>query len=103
MTGVELSVSSHVRVDPAQRTSLPRLWAVGDCAVRESEVHGTVVGGHWDAALNDPARAAASILGQEIPTEPAPYVFSNQLGHNIALVGAPPRNIVAELVGKDIE
>jgi len=99
MTGVELSVSSHVRVDAAQRTSLPGLWAVGDCAVRESEVHGTVVGGHWDAALNDPARAAASILGQEIPAEPAPYVFSNQLGHNIALVGAPQRGTRWELRG----
>lgn len=88
-TGVKLSVSNHVWVDSAQRTSLPGLWAVGDCAIRESDVHGTVVGGHWDAALNDPARAAASILGQEIPAEPAPYVFSNQLGRNIALVGSP--------------
>src|SRR5690625_3718181 len=88
-TGVDLSVSNHVWVDSAQRTSLPGLWAVGDCAIRRSAAHGTVVGGHWDAALNDPARAAAAILGQEVPNEPAPYVFSNQLGRNIALVGSP--------------
>ena len=92
-TGVEVSVSDHIEVDATQRTSLPGLWAVGDCAIRASSVHGMVVGGHWDAALNDPARAAASILGQEIPSEPAPYVFSNQLGRNIALVGAPQRGV----------
>jgi len=57
------------------------------------------VGGHWDAALNDPARAAASILGHEIPAEPAPYVFSNQLGHNIALVGSPQHGTRWELRG----
>lgn len=91
--GVELSVSGHVWVDSAQATSADRLWAVGDCTIRKSAVHGTVVGGHWDAALNDPARAAAAILGQEIPAEPAPYVFSNQLGRNIALLGTPQRGV----------
>lgn len=92
-TGAELSVSDHLWVDSAQQTSVPGLWAAGDCTIRKSPVHGTVVGGHWDAALNDPARAAASILGQEIPSEPAPYVFSNQLGRNIALVGSPQHGV----------
>ena len=98
-TGVKLSVSGHVSVDSSQRTSLPGLWAVGDCTIRDSKLHGPVVGGHWDAALNDPARAAASILGHEIPAEPAPYVFSNQLGHNIALVGSPQHGTRWELRG----
>lgn len=102
-SGVELSVSNHIRVNSEQRTSLPGLWAVGDCTVRASTAHGTVVGGHWDAALNDPARAAASILGQEIPSEPAPYIFSNQLGRNIALVGAPQHGTRWELRGDPAE
>src|SRR5699024_8562709 len=64
------------------------------------------VGGHWDAALNDPARAAASLLSQEIPSEPAPYIFSSQLGHNIALIGTPHRGTRWELrqetpIGRD--
>lgn len=102
-TEVDLSVSNHIWVDAAQRASLPGLWAVGDCSIRSSTVHGTVVGGHWDAALNDPARAAASILSQEIPSEPAPYVFSNQLGRNIALVGSPQHSSRWALRGNTAE
>lgn len=88
-TGVDMTASGHVLVDNTQRTSLPNLWAVGDCTTRKSAVHGEVVGGHWDGALQDPARAVASLLGNDIPAEPAPYVFSTQLGHEVSLFGSP--------------
>jgi len=69
---------------------LPGLWAVGDCATREHPVLGAVPGGHWSAALHDPDATVAAMLGAA-PEGPghAPYVFSQQLGHDLALFGVP--------------
>lgn len=67
------------------------LWAVGDCATREHPGFGLVPGGHWSAALHDPEPTAAAILGLDDSGSlaPAPYVFSRQLGHDLALFGLP--------------
>ncbi|WP_282948817.1 FAD-dependent oxidoreductase [Cellulomonas endometrii] len=67
-----------------------RVRVVGDAARRRSARHGWVPGGHWDAALRGPAVAVAGLLGGT-PAEPdlAPYVFSTQLGHELALYGLP--------------
>ncbi|MGN6241424.1 MAG: pyridine nucleotide-disulfide oxidoreductase, partial [Cellulosimicrobium cellulans] len=69
---------------------LDGLWAVGDCATREHPLLGAVPGGHWSAALHDPDATVAALLGDE-PDGPghAPYVFSQQLGHDVALFGVP--------------
>ncbi|MDR7382418.1 NAD(P)/FAD-dependent oxidoreductase [Promicromonospora iranensis] len=85
--------------------ALRRVWAVGDIATREHPVFGPVPGGHWSAALHDPDVTVRALLGLDeraaepehvrarlglppIPTH-APYVFSQQLGHDLALFGAP--------------
>lgn len=72
----------------------PGLWAVGDCATREHPVLGGVPGGHWSAALHDPDDTAAAILApaqddEGVAPGHAPYVFSQQLGHDLALFGVP--------------
>lgn len=66
--------------------------AVGDCTDVHSPRDGTVPGAHWDTALTAPARLAADLLGHELPEpmDPAPYVFSTQLGHELTLVGRLP-------------
>lgn len=66
--------------------------AVGDCADVFSPRDGIVPGGHWDTAVHAPSRMVADVLGVElrVPADPAPYVFSTQLGHELALVGSPP-------------
>lgn len=85
--------------------ALRRVWAVGDIATREHPVFGPVPGGHWSAALHDPDVMVRALLGlDERAAEPervrarlglapipahAPYVFSQQLGHDLALFGAP--------------
>jgi 3-phenylpropionate/trans-cinnamate dioxygenase ferredoxin reductase subunit len=61
--------------------------AVGDVARRWSARHGWVGGGHWDGALRGPAAAVAGLLGADVPDDPAPYVFSTQLGHELTLYG----------------
>jgi len=67
----------------------PRLWAVGDVASRAHPVFGTVPGGHWSAALHDPDATVRAMLGAEPVAPHAPYVFSQQLGHDLALLGLP--------------
>ncbi|WP_369371134.1 NAD(P)/FAD-dependent oxidoreductase [Promicromonospora sp. Populi] len=94
--------------DPAGRLHLDglrRVWAVGDIATRDHSVFGPVPGGHWSAALHDPDATVRALLGLDeraaepehvrarlglapVPTH-APYVFSQQLGHDLALFGAP--------------
>ena len=83
--------------------------AVGDVARRWSPRHGWVPGGHWDGALRGPAVAVRALLGRgalaasstpgassaprassapgAAPDDPAPYVFSSQLGHELTLYG----------------
>ena len=65
------------------------VFAVGDCATRADPVWDQVPGGHWSAALLDPDAVAREILGLEPPAGHAPYVFSTQLGHDLALFGLP--------------
>ncbi|HWK92679.1 MAG TPA: FAD-dependent oxidoreductase [Luteimicrobium sp.] len=76
----------------------PRVYAVGDCVTRHGTVYGDVPGGHWSAALHDPestVRALLTDLGPAAEPAPAagpghaPYVFSQQLGHDLALFGTP--------------
>ncbi|MCP2264931.1 Reductase C-terminal [Promicromonospora thailandica] len=98
----------HAPTDPAGHLhldALRRVWAVGDVATREHPVFGPVPGGHWSAALHDPEPTVRALLGlDERAAEPehvrerlglapvpahAPYVFSQQLGHDLALFGLP--------------
>ncbi|WP_051639731.1 NAD(P)/FAD-dependent oxidoreductase [Cellulomonas sp. URHE0023] len=79
-----LRVDEHHVVLGAPR----RVRAVGDVALRRSPRHGWVPGGHWDGALRGPTDLVADLLGAGGPaSDPAPYVFSTQLGHELALFG----------------
>ncbi|MCV2395459.1 FAD-dependent oxidoreductase [Actinotalea sp. M2MS4P-6] len=72
-----------------------RVLAVGDVAVRASARHGRVPGGHWDGALREPEVAVATLLGShgpDGPADPAPYLWSDQLGHHLAAYGLPGAN-----------
>lgn len=63
--------------------------AVGDCVVTSTPEFGAIPGGHWDQALTQPAGLAAGLLGQDVSAVAAPYVFSTQFGHELAMVGQP--------------
>ncbi len=82
-----LRVDEHHAVLGAPRS----VRAVGDVALRRSPRHGWVPGGHWDGALRGPAALVADLLGgsHDALTDVAPYVFSTQLGHELALFGHP--------------
>lgn len=95
-------VDGALRVDETLAVvGAPRhVRAVGDVTLRRSTRHGWVPGGHWDGALRTPAVLAADLLGAPGPVEdPAPYVFSTQLGHELALFGLPAAHDDVELRG----
>ncbi|GAA3804625.1 NAD(P)/FAD-dependent oxidoreductase [Cellulomonas soli] len=102
-SGLPLEPDGSLRVDEGYAVlgAPPSVRAVGDVALRRSARHGWVPGGHWDAALRGPATMVDALLS--VPDGPgstggtggtgptledlAPYVFSTQLGHELALVG----------------
>lgn len=89
-----LAADGSVSVDETYRVlgAPGRVVAVGDLARRRSARHGWVPGGHWDGALRGPRHAVGALLGTTEggpPPDPAPYVFSTQLGHELGLFGQP--------------
>nr|WP_255371919.1 FAD-dependent oxidoreductase [Cellulosimicrobium sp. CUA-896] len=101
---VPLDARGAVPVDATGAVEgVPGVWAVGDCATREHPHLGRVPGGHWSAALHDPEPTARAVLGlapdADAPAH-APYVFSQQLGHDLALFGVPPQGAEVVLRGE---
>ena len=92
-SGVALGPDGSVTADAALRTSLPDVYAVGDCASFPSARYGTrLVVHHWDNALQGPRTAAAHIAAAgdaaDIPPyDPVPYFWSEQFGRFVQYAG----------------
>jgi len=89
--GPDLTPAGAAAVDPQLRTSLPDVWAVGDCAAWESARYGTrMLVEHWDAALHGPTVVAANVLGGAEVWDPVPYFWSEQWGRMVQYAGHHP-------------
>ncbi|MEU6868939.1 FAD-dependent oxidoreductase [Streptomyces sp. NPDC046876] len=94
-SGVELGPDGSVTADAHLRTSLPGVYAVGDCASFPSGRYGArLLVHHWDNALQGPRVVAANILagagGGSGPLEvydPVPYFWSEQFGRFVQYAG----------------
>ncbi|MFI8196223.1 NAD(P)/FAD-dependent oxidoreductase [Streptomyces sp. NPDC085942] len=92
-SGVALGPDGSVTADSALRTSLPDVYAVGDCASFPSARYGArLLVHHWDNALQGPRTAAASITaagtGAPLPVhDPVPYFWSEQFGRFVQYAG----------------
>lgn len=81
--------------DAELRTSLPDVYAVGDCASFPSARYGTrLLVHHWDNALQGPRTAAANIIGagadgasQLLAYDPVPYFWSEQFDRFVQYAG----------------
>jgi 3-phenylpropionate/trans-cinnamate dioxygenase ferredoxin reductase subunit len=80
-----LTVDDGIATDGAHRTSHSSTWAAGDVA----RVEGRRIE-HWHAAREGGERAALSMLGQAVPAQRAPWVFSEVAGELIDVVGWSP-------------
>ncbi|WP_329563448.1 NAD(P)/FAD-dependent oxidoreductase [Kitasatospora sp. NBC_01266] len=87
-SGIELDATGAIRTDARLRTSLPGVWAAGDCAGYPSARYGgQVTVQHWDHALNSGRAVAAALLGAEAPYDPVPYFWSEQFGRMVQYAG----------------
>ncbi|MFJ2754131.1 NAD(P)/FAD-dependent oxidoreductase [Nocardioides sp. NPDC087217] len=97
-----LEVDNGVLVDDRQVTSHPNVLAVGDCARRRGHRRAE----HWEAALHDGQRAAATILGADAGPETAPWFWTDRYDLHVEVVGemhepdAKHENVVRGTVGE---
>ncbi|MEV6212004.1 FAD-dependent oxidoreductase [Kitasatospora sp. NPDC051914] len=74
-----LTVENGVRTDEHLRTSHPDVFAAGDVANAFHPLFGKPIRvEHWANALNQPATAAKSMLGQDAVYHRVPYFFTDQ-------------------------
>jgi 3-phenylpropionate/trans-cinnamate dioxygenase ferredoxin reductase component len=73
-----LAVDQGIACDSKLQTSVPGIYAAGDCCSYESVIHGRRVHAeHWDVAMQQGIHAAANMLGAEADYEVVPYFFSD--------------------------
>jgi 3-phenylpropionate/trans-cinnamate dioxygenase ferredoxin reductase component len=85
---VELDSHGAVRADEHLATSVPGVYAVGDCASFPSARFAERLRvEHWDNALSGPVVAAANLLGGEERYDPVPYFWSEQFGRMVQYAG----------------
>ncbi|MFI0963525.1 NAD(P)/FAD-dependent oxidoreductase [Streptomyces sp. NPDC021080] len=97
-SGIELGAHREIVADDHLRTSLPDVYAVGDCASFPSgRYEERLLVHHWDNALQGPRTVALNIVGQTPAAyDPVPYFWSEQFGRFVQYVGhhAPADTLV---------
>ena len=103
-TSADLAIDNGVLVDASLRSSNRAIFAVGDIANHDHPVLGHRVRvEHWATALNQPATAAAAILGGTDQYEELPYFYSDQFDLGMEYIGsAPPGSYVRVVVRGDL-
>jgi len=101
-----LATDNGVLVDASLRTSNPAIYAVGDIANHAHPVlNRRVRVEHWATALNQPATAAAAILGGEDEYTELPYFFTDQYDLGMEYIGSagPDARVVTrgDLAGRE--
>jgi NADPH-dependent 2,4-dienoyl-CoA reductase/sulfur reductase-like enzyme len=88
-SGVALDPGDRsVLADDRLRTSVPEVYAVGDCASFPSARYGArLLIHHWDNAVQGPRTAAVNLLGGDEPYDPVPYFWSEQFGRFVQYAG----------------
>ncbi|MGW0612216.1 NAD(P)/FAD-dependent oxidoreductase [Streptomyces sp. NPDC002788] len=92
-SGVELGAHDEIVADEHLRTSVPDVYAVGDCASFPSGRYGErLLVHHWDNALQGPRTVAGNIVGRasgQTPAvyDPVPYFWSEQFGRFVQYAG----------------
>ncbi len=83
-----VQVDSGITVDEFLGTSVPGVFAVGDCAAFWSLRYGRRLRfEHWDVALRAPEVVAANLLGGSAVYDPVPYFWSEQFGRMVQYAG----------------
>jgi 3-phenylpropionate/trans-cinnamate dioxygenase ferredoxin reductase component len=88
LAGSAVRIDNGVAVDAQLRTSVPGVFAAGDCASFWSgRYQQRLRVEHWDVALHGPEVVAANVLGGSAEYDPVPYFWSEQFGRMVQYVG----------------
>jgi 3-phenylpropionate/trans-cinnamate dioxygenase ferredoxin reductase subunit len=88
LAGSGVALDNGVAVDEQLRTSVPGVFAAGDCMAFWSLRYGRRLRfEHWDVALRSPDVLAGNLLGGTDAYDPVPYFWSEQFGRMIQYVG----------------
>ena len=88
LDGTDVAVDGGVATDELLRSSVPGVFAVGDCAAFWSlRFQRRLRPEHWDVALRAPAVLAANLTGSAQPYDPVPYFWSEQFGRMLQYAG----------------
>lgn len=94
-----LEVDNGVLVDASLRTSDPDVYAVGDIAnVDHPVLRERIRVEHWATALNQPAVAAAAILGADAQWRDLPYFYTDQYDLGMEYLGHVPAGTPDDVV-----
>ncbi|MGW0040366.1 NAD(P)/FAD-dependent oxidoreductase [Rhodococcus sp. NPDC003348] len=97
-----LAVDGGVLVDASLTTSDPDVVAIGDIAAQQHPVLGARIRvEHWANALNQPAVAAATMLGHPAEYTNLPYFFTDQYELGMEYVGYAPHGYARVAVRGD--
>ena len=91
-----LEVEGGIVTDALHRASAPSIFAAGDVA----RVAGARVE-HWHAAREGGERTALAMLGEPVPAQRAPWVFTEVAGHQLDVVGSAPAAHEIRRIGDD--
>lgn len=90
LEGSGLAVADGVLCDQQGRASVPGVWAVGDVAAWLDPVTGRCRRvEHWTRAGEQARTVAHAILGVDDGNAGAPYIWSDQYGMKLQIVGEP--------------
>jgi 3-phenylpropionate/trans-cinnamate dioxygenase ferredoxin reductase component len=91
LAGSGLELRDGVVCDSRCRTTVPGVVAAGDVARWEHPALGSIRLEHWENALSQGEAAALGLLDGDAAPEyaPVPYVWSDQYGRKIQIVGRP--------------
>ncbi|MGU3294335.1 NAD(P)/FAD-dependent oxidoreductase [Williamsia sp. M5A3_1d] len=85
-------------------TSMPGVFALGDCARTFDPITGTHVRRqHWSSAVEQARTVARRIAGLEPPPRRSPYFWSDQYGHRLQVCGYIPVGMQPEVVDGSME
>jgi 3-phenylpropionate/trans-cinnamate dioxygenase ferredoxin reductase component len=88
LAGSGVLLENGVAVDEGLRSSVPGVFAAGDCAAFLSRRFGRRLRvEHWDSAIHAPEVVAANILGGAERYDPVPYFWSEQFGRMVQYCG----------------
>ncbi|SKH59485.1 NAD(P)H-nitrite reductase [Mycobacteroides abscessus subsp. massiliense] len=100
----DLLVDNGFRTDTSGRTTVDRIYALGDCAARYRPVLDRYQRiEHWACATDAAKTVAASISGTELPRPSIPYFWSQQYGHRLQFAGYRTDHDVIRIVEGDID